>query len=256
MCYDTPMPLAPVERVKDWWRSLPTESRFSVSVLGICSVVVIVLSTIYLRMHVVAPFRISKNVLKPAQELLARQTERANELEASKTKDTDRDGLSDYSELYVYRTSPYLGDTDSDGIPDAIEIAQGSDPNCPAGTSCIQLDNQQPGGPSTSTFSDLANVTQFLSTADPNAPAEIRGAQQFIEEAKDPSRVTPEEIRDLLTRYSLVSPERLQGLSDDEIRTIYATTYAQVLKIREAKAAAAASSGSGNTGVTATTTTQ
>lgn len=227
------MPLAPLQRVKDWWRSLPTETRFPASVLGICGVVVLILSTIYMREHVLSPFRISNNVLKPAQELLVRQSERANELEASKTKDTDRDGLSDYSELYVYRTSPYLSDTDSDGIPDAIEIAQGSDPNCPAGTVCIQLDNQQPSGPSTSTFSDLANVGQFSASNDPNMPPEIRSAQQFIQEAPNPSQVTPLQIRELLAKFNLVTAESLQTLTDGELQSIYATTYARVLKIRE-----------------------
>lgn len=239
------MTLAPIERVKDWWRSLPTERRFSASVLGICGVTVLILSTVYLRAHVVSPFRISNNVLKPAQELLARQSDRANEVEASKTKDTDRDGLSDYSEQYVYRTSPYLGDTDSDGIPDAIEIAQSSDPNCPAGTTCIQLDNQQPSGPASSTFSDLIDVSQFAT--DPNLPPEIRNAQQFIRDAKEPSSMTPQEMRQVLTQYNLVTPERLQALSDDEVRIIYSTTYAQVLRIREASASA-------NTNTTATTT--
>lgn len=197
--------------------------------------VVLILSTVYVRSHVLSPFRISNNVLKPAQEFLALQSEKANELEASKRKDSDRDGLSDYSELYVYRTSPYLGDTDSDGIPDAIEIAQSSDPNCPAGSTCIQLDNQQPAGASSSTFSDLIDVTQFN---DPNMPLEIQNAQKFILEAKNPSEMTPTQIREVLLQYSLVSPESLQVLSDDEVKAVYATTYARVLKIREASASA------------------
>jgi hypothetical protein len=239
------MTLAPVERVKDWWRSLPTERRFTASVLGLCSIVVLILSTVYLHAQVISPFRISKNVLKPAQELLARQSERNNELENSKTKDTDRDGLSDYSELYNYRTSPYLGDTDSDGIPDAIEIAQSSDPNCPAGTTCIQLDNQQPSGAASSSFSDLIDVSQF--NADPNLPAGIRNAQQFIKDAKDPAQMTPQQIREILTQYNLVATDSLQSLSDDDLRAIYATTYARVLQIREASVSA-------NTNTTVTTT--
>lgn len=247
MCYDTPMPLAPIQRVKDWWRSLPTESRFPASVLGICGVVVLILSTIYMREHVLSPFRVSNNVLKPAQELFAQQSERANELEASKTKDTDRDGLSDYSELYVYRTSPYLGDTDSDGIPDAIEIAQASDPNCPAGTTCIQLDNQQPSGLTTSTFSDLLNVSQLPTSNELNTPEEILNAQQFTQEAKDPSQVTPEQIRELLTKFSLVPAENLQALTDDELKAVYGEIYASVLKIREATVSAGANTNTSTT---------
>jgi hypothetical protein len=53
-------------------------------------------------------------------------------------KDSDNDGLSDYDELYVYYTSPFLEDTDGDGINDAQEIKNGTDPNCPEGQMCNQ----------------------------------------------------------------------------------------------------------------------
>jgi hypothetical protein len=52
------------------------------------------------------------------------------------TKDTDKDGLSDYEELYIHGTSPYIEDSDSDGSDDYSEIAAGTDPNCPTGKDC------------------------------------------------------------------------------------------------------------------------
>jgi hypothetical protein len=55
---------------------------------------------------------------------------------ALKTKDTDSDGLSDYDELNIYKTSPYLDDSDSDGTKDKEEVDNGKDPNCPEGTDC------------------------------------------------------------------------------------------------------------------------
>jgi hypothetical protein len=36
-------------------------------------------------------------------------------------RDTDRDGITDYDELYVLGTDPYLSDTDRDGILDSID---------------------------------------------------------------------------------------------------------------------------------------
>jgi hypothetical protein len=53
-----------------------------------------------------------------------------------RTDDTDQDGLSDYDELYVFRTSPFLSDTDSDGDNDGVEVNTNHDPNCPRGKSC------------------------------------------------------------------------------------------------------------------------
>ena len=45
--------------------------------------------------------------------------------------DTDQDGLSDYDEINIYNTSPYLEDTDSDGYSDAQEINDKENPLCP-----------------------------------------------------------------------------------------------------------------------------
>lgn len=55
-----------------------------------------------------------------------------------KTQDTDGDTITDYDELYVFRTSPFLEDTDSDGVTDGKEIAAATDPNCPQGKTCRQ----------------------------------------------------------------------------------------------------------------------
>ncbi|MDO8505488.1 MAG: hypothetical protein Q7S48_02850 [bacterium] len=54
----------------------------------------------------------------------------------AETKDTDRDGIPDVQELQVYKTSPFLEDSDSDGFRDKEEIETGNDPNCPKGKDC------------------------------------------------------------------------------------------------------------------------
>lgn len=56
-----------------------------------------------------------------------------------KDKDTDRDGLTDYQELYQYGTSIFLADTDSDGYTDHEEVIEGYDALCPAGQNCNLL---------------------------------------------------------------------------------------------------------------------
>lgn len=60
----------------------------------------------------------------------------ANAVSVLRGRDTDSDGLTDYDELYAYHTSPFLKDSDSDGVGDGAEISGNTDPNCPTGKSC------------------------------------------------------------------------------------------------------------------------
>lgn len=59
-----------------------------------------------------------------------------NNEQDAKFLDTDKDGLSDSDESNIYKTSPYLEDSDSDGILDKEEIKNGENPNCPKGQVC------------------------------------------------------------------------------------------------------------------------
>jgi len=52
-------------------------------------------------------------------------------------KDSDGDGLTDWEEENLYNTSPYLEDTDSDGVLDNLEIEKGTDPTCREGDDCV-----------------------------------------------------------------------------------------------------------------------
>ena len=71
--------------------------------------------------------------------------------QALKNQDTDGDGLSDYDETNVYLTSPYLADSNGDGVSDGNSIKMGIDPNCIKGQNCL-------GDISTSTASSTGPV--------------------------------------------------------------------------------------------------
>lgn len=70
------------------------------------------------------------------EKFLTLSEQEAAELELQKTTDSDSDGLMDYDELFIYKTSPYLADSDSDGFDDKTEIFSNNNPNCPEGRDC------------------------------------------------------------------------------------------------------------------------
>lgn len=88
-------------------------------------------------------------------------SDKINTVDALRFRDTDKDGLSDYDELYVYGTSPYLADTDGDGISDKEEITKGTDPLCPTGKICsAEVTNQ---GSTSTTIDNLPPAPTGLS---------------------------------------------------------------------------------------------
>jgi hypothetical protein len=76
--------------------------------------------------------------LRAKYGLLNLNTANTNQVDLIKLKsqDSDLDGVDDYTEIYIYHTSPYLEDTDGDGISDKQEIFNGTNPNCPEGQDC------------------------------------------------------------------------------------------------------------------------
>ncbi len=90
--------------------------------------------------------------------------EEINSPEALSYRDTDFDGLNDYDETYVYHTSRYLADTDSDGVDDKTEIMRGTDPNCDPKKACTgesaNVSNVSVTGTITNAF-DPASIGTF-----------------------------------------------------------------------------------------------
>src|SRR3989339_87488 len=112
-------------------------------------------------------------------------------------KDTDSDGLTDFDEEYVYKTSAYLDDSDSDGFTDKMEIDSGNDPNCPSGQSCGVAIAVGDDADSSSGEIVLPSADTFL---DGNA--------------------TPEMVREAL-RQSGASEEMLASLDDQALMAAY-----------------------------------
>lgn len=122
-----------------------------------------------------------------------------------KTKDTDKDGLSDYDEIYVYNTSPYLADTDSDGVSEKDEILKGTDPNCPKGTTCFAPGNAFSQG--------------TVSGAVVNLPIQVPTAGQLLLQTLLSSTPDPQTLRSVLIQNG-VSKQIVDGLNDEDLITL------------------------------------
>ncbi|HRY36871.1 MAG TPA: hypothetical protein P5230_03285 [Candidatus Magasanikbacteria bacterium] len=112
---------------------LTLEQKFGFVFLLIFAVLFLVLSFFQLRNNLYRPYALSNAV--PSTLI---KEKFSDPTEALHYRDTDKDGLNDFEEIYIYDTSAYLEDTDSDGIKDKEEILQGKNPICAEGSSCNQ----------------------------------------------------------------------------------------------------------------------
>lgn len=107
--------------------------NIGVGILIVMGVFILILVIFQYPKYLAAPFAKyaqQKGLWKTLEE------QEAEKIAKLRESDTDGDGLVDFDELYLYATSAYLVDSDSDGFDDKQEIETGNDPNCPAGKTC------------------------------------------------------------------------------------------------------------------------
>lgn len=195
--------------------------------------------------------------LKEREEL-----EKLESLMELKNKDSDQDNLSDYDELYLFNTSPYLEDSDSDGFRDKEEIDSGNDPNCPKGKSCGYIspnksENQTTGSGNTETQSSennpfglvsgdnnliellnqlsqtqtqIQNQNPTTSTNQNLTPAQEaanKEALKQLQEAFSGGKIPAESLREIL-REAGMSEEELNKLSDEMLLATFKKTLEQM----------------------------
>lgn len=110
---------------------LTKEQKIGFVLLLAFAILAIGLGVLQIRNNIYSRFALNK-------EISASIKDQVDTVDALRFRDTDRDGLSDFDELYIYGTSPYLPDTDGDGIQDGKEIQTKTNPLCAEGTDCDQ----------------------------------------------------------------------------------------------------------------------
>ncbi|MBU0707541.1 hypothetical protein KKG41_04180 [Patescibacteria group bacterium] len=164
-------------------------------------------------------YQLNQTIANPFSSLGESATNSINtrqELIALQGDDTDNDGLSDFDELYVYNTSPYISDSDSDGLNDDVEVSSGLDPNCPEGKIC-----RTPPAVNTNELSNLFEINQNQnSNSDQNQNTNQSQLNPSVEE------VSLDDLRATLVGAGIPS-ETLNNIDDDALRDLYAQALAE-----------------------------
>jgi hypothetical protein len=188
----------------------------------------LVFGVFYLWKHVASPFVVSYT----GPKFLTGDEQRQQEMETLRKEDTDEDGLNDYDELYVFRTSPYIADSDSDGMDDKQEISTGEDPNCAPSMPCGAVEDTVNPTTVKGTFVEAAADSVGASVA-AGAPETITPDAGNIADLL--AQMTGDELRKLLIDAG-GDADAVNALTDEELRA----ALSQALQSAEIEAAAAA----------------
>ncbi len=191
-----------------------TGQRIALVILLFVGVLTVLVGFMRLRSHISSPFtvKVSKASSLDANPLAGDTKEDPAVL---KSRDTDVDGLSDFDELYVHHTSPYLKDTDSDGFEDKQEIDSGHDANCATGKVCFD--------------SIASSSSSGQAPAVPESQGSVpltSSAQSDLEKLKN---LTPAQVRQLLTEKGFTD-EQLKDIDDETLVTMYRQSLEEAVK--------------------------
>ena len=148
-----------------------------------------------------------------------------------KSLDTDGDGLTDFDELYIYQTSPYLADSDSDGESDKKEIDEGFDPNCPKGQNC-----RSSGGGTTNdsrlTTDELqppsgGSLEEGQTTGDSQLTTGTGLTDLPVELQNELGGLSASELRQLLLSSGQIDQEQLEAIDDATLMQVMREVLSQ-----------------------------
>lgn len=196
--------------------NLSKEQKTGFVLLLVFAMLVVGLGLLQIRNTIYNPFAVDFTVYEEEAML--------NDVEGRlKSLDTDHDGLMDWDELNIYTTSPYLSDTDSDGIDDKKEIEKGLDPLCPQGENCDQeVTSENPNISSTSTDSNVEIGSSPLLGGVEDTYGLAENAGIFANEETGENSYTaalsdPQILRELLLATGQISEIELAKIDDQTL---------------------------------------
>ena len=195
------------------FKNIPRKQKIEVYVLAIAAIAIVVAWGWQYNNRLTSPFASSGNKVDPSN--LASTTT------IDLTADTDHDGLTDYDEINIYHSSPYLEDTDSDGILDGVEVKNSTDPKCPTGNVCNGVDNITPAASSTTAATGNSLGSSVAPTL--SIPTDLASSsQQTLQNALD-GKADATTLRQLLIS-SGADKAMLDQISDADLMKSYQQT--------------------------------
>jgi hypothetical protein len=206
------------------WKKLNKEQKFAIIALVIGAGFIFVFSALRVRQGIYAPFLASIEDFEQNRELIKDPVAEYEALQ--KRTDTDGDGLSDWAEENVYKTSPYLWSTAGDNIPDNVKIARGENPLCKSGESC-DIGAMKFNLPTTTLPTDFSDnqdssnrLTDILMGTGPGSENYQQTAEENgidIETMKQQIPKDPETLRNVILQTGKITQEELDKISDDDL---------------------------------------
>lgn len=211
--------------LEEIWRDPSKRERLIFVVFVVLGVCLLFLSILQIYSNIRAPFirQALESQLNKANRIISQGQSNTNTqatVEELKAKDTDKDGLSDYDELYIYNTSPYLEDTDSDGIWDKKEIEDRTDPNCPKGKTCQVISTNTNNAATTEPTNNSLDLSQINSLLEQNQQQETLNNILSGE-------IDAQQLRQLLLEAGM-SKEVLDKFDDETLKQVYIETIKNI----------------------------
>lgn len=186
---------------------LSREQKAGLFFVIVCGLGALVFGVQYVWAHMAKPFSVEYS----GPRLTTGAEKQSADIAAQKAADTDSDGVSDYDELNIFKTSPYLADSDSDGQNDGAEINAGQDPNCALGANCD-------GG--TISNSEAVGGQQSAEFLGDQATTSAAAAAQLQSSLDTLKNIPVEQIRTLLINAG-ASQEEVDAMSDEDVKALY-----------------------------------
>lgn len=144
-----------------------------------------------------------------------------------KSIDTDGDGISDWDELFVYGTSPYLEDTDGDTLSDYEEIfVYKTNVNCPEGKNCSNSSDQSENQNSVSS-ENSNDFYDFLTSLETSVEQDINSTSSNALSGDKTGALDAQSLRQILIQSGMEESE-LQQINDDDLMILYQEVLADL----------------------------